>query len=99
MSAFEDVVNISIQQPEDVPFCRGKKAPRCSSLARGPEVELAALQHPDQRIERHKGQGADAVQERERGGGSICQHNRIRSKCETCKADKDESMPPGLEEL
>ena len=32
-------------------------------------------------------------------GGSICQHNRIRSKCKTCIADKDESMPLGLEEL
>ena len=31
--------------------------------------------------------------------GGICQHNRIRSKCKTCKADKDESMPPDLEEL
>ena len=36
---------------------------------------------------------------KECGGGSICQHNRIRSKCKTCIADKDESMPPGLEEL
>ena len=36
---------------------------------------------------------------KECGGGSICQHNRIRSKCKTCIADKDESMPLGLEEL
>ena len=36
---------------------------------------------------------------KECGGGSICQHNRERSKCKTCKADKDESMPPDLEEL
>ena len=33
------------------------------------------------------------------GGGGICQHNRIRSRCKTCLADKDESMPLGLEEL
>ena len=36
---------------------------------------------------------------KECGGVSICQHNRIRSKCKTCIADKDESMPPDLEEL
>ena len=36
---------------------------------------------------------------RDCGGGSICQHNRIRSRCKTCQADKDESMPPDLEEL
>ena len=36
---------------------------------------------------------------KECGGGSICQHNRIRSVCKTCKADKDDSMPPDLEEL
>ena len=32
-------------------------------------------------------------------GGSICQHNRERSRCKKCIADKDESMPSGLEEL
>ena len=31
-------------------------------------------------------------------GGGICGHNQIRSKCKTCRADKDESMPPDLEE-
>ena len=31
--------------------------------------------------------------------GSICQHNRERDRCKKCKADKDESMPPDLEEL
>ena len=36
---------------------------------------------------------------KECGGGVICQHARIRSKCKTCKADKDDSMPPDLEEL
>ena len=36
---------------------------------------------------------------KECGGGSICQHIRIRSQCRTCKADKDECMPPDLEEL
>ena len=36
---------------------------------------------------------------RQCGGASICQHNRIRSKCKTCLADKDDSMPPDLEEL
>ena len=36
---------------------------------------------------------------KECGGGSICQHNRQRSTCKTCKADKDDSMPPDLEEL
>ena len=36
---------------------------------------------------------------RDCGGGSICEHNRIRSRCKTCKAEKDDSMPPGLEEL
>ena len=36
---------------------------------------------------------------KECGGGSICQHNRIMSRCKTCRADKDESMPPDLEEL
>ena len=35
---------------------------------------------------------------KECGGGSICQHNRIRSRCKTCKADKDDAMPPDLEE-
>ena len=32
-------------------------------------------------------------------GGGIRQHDRRRSRCNTCKADKDDSMPPGLEEL
>ena len=36
---------------------------------------------------------------KECGGAGICQHARIRSRCKTCKADKDESMPPDLEEL
>ena len=36
---------------------------------------------------------------KECGGGGICQHARRRSRCKTCKADKDESMPPDLEEL
>ena len=36
---------------------------------------------------------------KECGGGGICQHARIRSRCKTCKADKDDSMPPDLEEL
>ena len=36
---------------------------------------------------------------KECGGGGICQHARRRSRCKTCKADKDDSMPPGLEEL
>ena len=34
-----------------------------------------------------------------RGWEGICQHNRRRSTCKTCRADKDESMPPDLEEL
>ena len=34
------------------------------------------------------------------GGERICQHNRIRSRCKTCKADKNDSMrDPGLEQL
>ena len=36
---------------------------------------------------------------KECGETSICQHLRIRSQCKTCKADKDDSMPPDLEEL
>ena len=36
---------------------------------------------------------------KECGGVSICQHKRRRSRCKKCKADKDESMPPDLEEL
>ena len=36
---------------------------------------------------------------KECGGGSICEHNRIRSQCKACQADKDDSMPPDLEEL
>ena len=36
---------------------------------------------------------------KECGGGGICQHDRQRSRCKTCKADKDDSMPPDLEEL
>ena len=36
---------------------------------------------------------------KECGGGGICQHNRVRSQCKTCEADKDDSMPPDLEEL
>ena len=31
--------------------------------------------------------------------GEICQHNRQRSRCKSCIADKDDSMPPDLEEL
>jgi len=33
------------------------------------------------------------------GGPSICQHQRRRSRCKQCRADADESMPAGLEEL
>ena len=36
---------------------------------------------------------------KECGGASICQQLRRRSQCKTCKADKDDSMPPDLEEL
>ena len=36
---------------------------------------------------------------KECGGGSICEHNRRRSECKACQADKDDSMPPDLEEL
>ena len=36
---------------------------------------------------------------RECGGEGICQHNRRKAGCKRCLADKDESMPPGLEEL
>ena len=50
-----------------------------------------------ERIVRHNRIKRGKQKEREWGG--ICQHNRIRSRCKTCKADKDESMPPGLEEL
>ena len=33
------------------------------------------------------------------GGAGICQHNRRKARCKRCLADKDESMPLGLEEL
>ena len=36
---------------------------------------------------------------KECGGSSICKHNRQRSRCKKGKADKDEFMPPDLEEL
>ena len=36
---------------------------------------------------------------RECGGSSICQHQRRRSQCKQCRADADESLPDGLEEL
>ena len=36
---------------------------------------------------------------KECGGAGICEHNRQRQKCKECQADKDDSMPPDLEEL
>ena len=30
--------------------------------------------------------------------GSICPHQRIRSRCKECREEADESMPDGLEE-
>ena len=36
---------------------------------------------------------------KECGGGGICQHKRERSRRKTCKADKDDALPPDLEEL
>ena len=33
------------------------------------------------------------------GGASICKHQRRRSTCKECRAEADESMPAGLEEL
>ena len=36
---------------------------------------------------------------KECGGGSICEHNRRKDRGKACKANKDDSMPPDLEEL
>ena len=36
---------------------------------------------------------------KECGGSSICQHQRQRHQCKECQADKNDSMPPDLEEL
>ena len=36
---------------------------------------------------------------KECGGASICQHQRERSKCKECRAEADELIPDGLEEL
>ena len=36
---------------------------------------------------------------KECGGSSICPHQRIRSKCKECRAEADELIPDGLEEL
>ena len=42
--------------------------------------------------------GEEPVQGVQRGK-RLPQHNRDRSNCKTCKAEKDDSMPPDLEEL
>ena len=36
---------------------------------------------------------------KECGGSSICQHNCIKYYCKQCKVDKDDSMPPDIEEF
>ena len=33
------------------------------------------------------------------GGASICQHQRIRSRCNECCKEEDMLMPAGLEQL
>ena len=77
--------------------------------ARKPTMECGGAsicQHNRQRKQCKECGGASICQHARRrstckecGGSSICQHNRIRSRCKTCLADKDESMPLGLEEL
>ena len=39
------------------------------------------------------------ISSKECGGASICQHQRIRSRCKECREEADTSMPAGLEEL
>ena len=35
---------------------------------------------------------------KECGGSRICPHGKRKSICKECKADKDDSMPPDIEE-